>query len=46
MRHVIDGDQVHRYTAPANVWETDAEATAEPVAVPGSSSAWPQQTAW
>ena len=46
MRHVIDGKEVHRYTAPANVWVTGGETAVEPVALPDSTSAWPQQTAW
>ena len=46
MRHLIDGKQVHRYTAPANVWSIGAEPPAKPVALPDSTSAWPQQTAW
>jgi len=46
MRHVIDGHEVHRYTAPKNVWKLGAEPVIDPVPVPDSVSAWPQQTAW
>ena len=46
LRHLIDGKLVHRYTAERDQWPSAAAADPAPAALPGSVSAWPQQTDW
>lgn len=46
MRQVIDGVEIQRFTDAANAWDSSVETATGPVALPDSSSAWPQETVW